>query len=347
MKEEAPGGAPLWMPLYVADWLADTGHLDGPEQGAYFLLTMHLWRTRAPLRDDDARLARIARTTPEAWEAMRDTIAALFVVSGGFWTHKRVGLELERAQKRRTDATAAANARHRRKGKAPKTKKEGSTRADATALRPHGDRNATALPSQCQQQPQPQEQPEAQKPKQGKKPRSESDSDSLLAAGAARGQENGHALTPQQASVQDVFDLFDRFQADRPDGGRVAAWLKLYTENHPRLLRELVRMGPWKLRKGPDYVGKVLRSVWLAPEGLEGSEEQLRAQAHDAIDILERLGGDPMTVHAWRNQVMQARGSPELRKMLPRIREYIDAHQRAHDQRENDHGRPDANPEGD
>lgn len=81
-----------WMPLYVADYLADTGHLTAAEHGAYLLLIMHYW-TRKGLPKDERQLARIARLSPEEWSASRDTLAALF---GEGWTHKRIDGELAR-----------------------------------------------------------------------------------------------------------------------------------------------------------------------------------------------------------------------------------------------------------
>lgn len=85
-----------WMPLYVADYLGDTGHLMGPEHGAYLLLMMHYWRT-GPLPDDDALLARIARTDPRSWRAMGGIVRAFFSVDDGRLHHKRIDAERQKA----------------------------------------------------------------------------------------------------------------------------------------------------------------------------------------------------------------------------------------------------------
>lgn len=101
-----------WMPLYVADYLADTGHLSTAEHGAYMLLIMHYWQSGG-LPSEDAKLARICRMTTGEWAESRDTLADLF--SEG-WTHKRIDQELERAEqmlsKRRSAGMAGASARY-------------------------------------------------------------------------------------------------------------------------------------------------------------------------------------------------------------------------------------------
>jgi len=82
-----------WMPLYIGDYLADTGHLTTVEHGCYLLLIMHYWRNGG-LPTDDVLLARIARMTPVEWADARPVVAGLF--SDG-WKHKRVEFELTQA----------------------------------------------------------------------------------------------------------------------------------------------------------------------------------------------------------------------------------------------------------
>lgn len=79
-----------WMPLYVADYLADTGHLTTAEHGAYLLLIMHYWKNGG-LPDDDGKLARIARCSLRDWLGMRQTLSEFF---GEGWTHGRIEREI-------------------------------------------------------------------------------------------------------------------------------------------------------------------------------------------------------------------------------------------------------------
>lgn len=112
-----------WMPFYVADYLADTGHLSTAQHGAYLLLIMHYWQNGA-LPADEAKLARICRLSSAQWAAMRGTLAGLF--SEG-WTHKRIDAEIARTEERyrkrveisRKGGLATANARRRSAVTAP------------------------------------------------------------------------------------------------------------------------------------------------------------------------------------------------------------------------------------
>jgi uncharacterized protein YdaU (DUF1376 family) len=130
-----------WMPMYWADFKSDTEHLGALETGAYMMLIGHYWMTGS-LPDDDKRLARIARMTPDEWAEARDIIAEFFYDG---WKHKRIDQELAEAQ--------AAYDRRANAGR-----RGGHAKAEAAS-------NAKAMPEQChsetlamlkQSQPQPQ-----------------------------------------------------------------------------------------------------------------------------------------------------------------------------------------------
>jgi len=99
-----------WMPLYVADYLADTGHLSTDEHGAYLLLIMHYWRTGG-LPDDDSRLASITRLGGKRWLKVSQTVRDFFHAENGTLTHKRIDLELAKALKIRDIRVAGGIAR--------------------------------------------------------------------------------------------------------------------------------------------------------------------------------------------------------------------------------------------
>ena len=81
-----------WMPLYVGDYLGDTGHLTTAQHGAYLLLMMHYWR-KGELPDDDRQLSKITKLPLKTWCDYRPTLQDFFH-SG--WRHKRIDAELER-----------------------------------------------------------------------------------------------------------------------------------------------------------------------------------------------------------------------------------------------------------
>jgi uncharacterized protein YdaU (DUF1376 family) len=98
------------MPLHIADYLADTGHLTATEHGAYMLLIMHYWQN-GHLPENEKLIARVGRMTPDQWEESRDVLAMLF---GPKWTHKRIDAELSKADDIIEKRRAAAEARYGR-----------------------------------------------------------------------------------------------------------------------------------------------------------------------------------------------------------------------------------------
>jgi uncharacterized protein YdaU (DUF1376 family) len=87
----------IWMPLYIADYLADTTRLNTEQHGAYLLLIMDYWRNGAP-PDEDEVLANITRLTVQQWRKHKPTITRLFTLSeDGNLHHKRIDVELEKA----------------------------------------------------------------------------------------------------------------------------------------------------------------------------------------------------------------------------------------------------------
>lgn len=94
----------IWMPLYVADYLADTRHLSTEQHGAYLLLMMHEWRT-GPLPDDSEILRRIAGMEKDAWSIAWGVLESMFSRDEpGRLIQKR--LELERVKSNEHKAKA-------------------------------------------------------------------------------------------------------------------------------------------------------------------------------------------------------------------------------------------------
>jgi uncharacterized protein YdaU (DUF1376 family) len=81
-----------WMPLYVGDYLGDTGHLTTAQHGAYLLLMMHYWR-KGELPDDDRQLSKITKLPLRTWCEYRATLQDFFYDG---WRHKRIDAELEK-----------------------------------------------------------------------------------------------------------------------------------------------------------------------------------------------------------------------------------------------------------
>lgn len=91
--------AKAWMPFYIADYLADTGHLDHEEHGVYVLAIFHYWQTEKPLPDNVKQLLSICRCFDKAkFEQIWSVVSSLFVLTENGWIHERIERELEKAK---------------------------------------------------------------------------------------------------------------------------------------------------------------------------------------------------------------------------------------------------------
>jgi uncharacterized protein YdaU (DUF1376 family) len=97
-----------WMPLYVGDYLKDTGHLTVTEHGAYMLLIMRYWEDGG-LPADERLIARYSRLSAEQWAESRDILFALF---DDGWKHGRIDAEIAKAEGIIEKRRAAAGQRH-------------------------------------------------------------------------------------------------------------------------------------------------------------------------------------------------------------------------------------------
>lgn len=102
-----------YMQLYVADYLADTMHLNVDQHGAYLLLIMNYWQTGKPLPDNDQRLQCVCRTSAEHWQELRPALEEFFVIKDGYWFHNRLDKDLEKVKSKSESARKAAEKRHK------------------------------------------------------------------------------------------------------------------------------------------------------------------------------------------------------------------------------------------
>lgn len=111
-----------YLPLYIGDYLRDTGYLTLEQHGAYFMLLMRLWSAGGSLPSDEAKLSRIAGVSVKKWRPIWADLAAFFEQKNGQITHKRITAELEKAGTLRAKRAAAGA-----KGGAAKSLKNNDT----------------------------------------------------------------------------------------------------------------------------------------------------------------------------------------------------------------------------
>src|SRR5258708_6269477 len=87
-----------YMQLYIADYLADTSHLNAAQHGAYLLLMMNYWQRGKSLPDFNDRLATVARMSNDEWMTNRGVLIEFFVLENGHWIHARIERDLAKAR---------------------------------------------------------------------------------------------------------------------------------------------------------------------------------------------------------------------------------------------------------
>lgn len=128
----------IFMPLYVGDYLKDTGRLSTEQHGAYLLLMLEYWQ-HGKIPNNDDLLARIARLSPDAWSIAKASLLVFFKCEDGYLVHNRIERELEKAKANKERASARA-----RKGAEARWGKKGNASSNATS-------NATSNASSIQE----------------------------------------------------------------------------------------------------------------------------------------------------------------------------------------------------
>jgi len=87
--------------IWVDAFLRDTLDLEADEFGAYHLLLYAMWsRESCDLPDDDRKLCRIARSSPQIWKRrIRASLERFFDVENGLWISKRLRLEADKTER--------------------------------------------------------------------------------------------------------------------------------------------------------------------------------------------------------------------------------------------------------
>lgn len=132
--EEQEADVSAFMPIYVGDYLKDTGHLSTIEHGAYTLLLYHMWKTGA-LTSDRKRLARICRMTESEFVEVWEVIQEFFQEEGQSITNRKLIEVRELSIGKRLKAVERA-----KKGAEARWKNDASS-------------NAQAMPDKCESIP--------------------------------------------------------------------------------------------------------------------------------------------------------------------------------------------------
>ena len=100
------------LPFWTDAYLADTTHLTTTEHGAYLLLLIAMWRTKAKrLPNNDKMLARFARLTPGQWARIKPTLMPFFIDHGDEISQARLTDEADAVRRHSVKQSDKAKAR--------------------------------------------------------------------------------------------------------------------------------------------------------------------------------------------------------------------------------------------
>lgn len=97
-----------YMQFYVAEYLADTAHLDAEENGAYLLLIFNYWQTGKPI--PKKRLQKVARVSNDRWTSVEEALSEFFTDDGECWVHDRIEADLAAVEEAQAQRAAAGKA---------------------------------------------------------------------------------------------------------------------------------------------------------------------------------------------------------------------------------------------
>lgn len=96
-----------YLPLYIGDYLKDTRFLTLEHHGAYFMLLMGMWSAGGTLPDDEVKLSRLVGVSVKKWRPIWAELTSYFDHSEGLIKHKRITIELEKAEALRAKRASA------------------------------------------------------------------------------------------------------------------------------------------------------------------------------------------------------------------------------------------------
>lgn len=131
-----------FMPFYVADFQADTMHLNWKEKAAYRALLDAYWIQGSGPKNDDKRLARIIGMTTEEWTEVKESVLEFFTTEGGSLVQKRIEIEIAKAKQ----ITESAKEKAAKRWKKDENREE-PCHSNAPAMPQHSHSNAAPMPS--------------------------------------------------------------------------------------------------------------------------------------------------------------------------------------------------------